>query len=75
MDTRRQLRLPVYGLGGGGAGATTIERVLAATDGRAAVDRGTETVHVDDDPAETDERTLARAIERAGDRAGRPTEA
>jgi len=34
MDMKRGIRIPVYGLGCGGSGATTIERVLAATGGR-----------------------------------------
>lgn len=33
MNTNRELRIPVFDLGCGGAGATTIERALAATDG------------------------------------------
>jgi copper chaperone CopZ len=77
MDIRRGLRIPVYGLGCGGAGATTIERELAATDGvlRVYVNPATETAYVDYDPAETDAWVLARAIERAGYQAGRPIEA
>ena len=77
MDIKRGLRIPVYGLGCGGAGATTIERELAATDGvlRAYVNPATETAYVDYDPAETDAWVLARAIERAGYRAGRPVDA
>lgn len=77
MDIRRGLRIPVYGLGCGGAEATSIERVLAATDGvlRAYVNPATETVYVGYDPAETDASELARAIERAGYQAGRPAEA
>ena len=77
MDIKRGLRIPVYGLGCGGAGATTIERELAATDGvlRVYVNPATETAHVDYDPAETDAWVLARAIERAGYQAGRPVEA
>ncbi len=64
----------MYGLGCGGAGATTIERELAATDGvlRVYVNPATETAYVDYDPAETDAPALARAIERAGYRPGRP---
>ncbi len=77
MDTKRGLRIPVYGLGCGGAGATTIERELVATDGvlRVYVNPATETAYVDYDQAETDLWTLARAIERAGYQAGRPVEA
>jgi cation transport ATPase len=68
MDIRRGFRIPVYGLGCGGAGATTIERELAATDGvvRAYVNPATETAYVDYDPAEADAWVLVRAIERAG---------
>ena len=77
MDAKRQLRIPVYGLGCGGAGATTIERELAATDGvlRAYVNPATETAYIDYDAAETDPWSLAQAIVRAGYRPGRPVEA
>lgn len=77
MDSERGCRIPDYGLGRGGAGATTIERELAATDGvlRVFVNPATETAYVDYDPAETDAWALARAIERAGYQAGRPVEA
>ena len=77
MDAKRQVRIPVYGLGCGGAGATTIERELAATDGvlRAYVNPATETAYIDYDAAEIDPWSLARAIERAGYRPGRPVEA
>lgn len=68
MDIQRGLRIPVYGLDCGGAGATTIERELAATDGvvRAHVNPATETAYVDYDPAEAGPEVLIRAIERAG---------
>ena len=74
MDITRGLRIPVYGLGCGGAGRSTIERELAATDGvlSAYVNPATETAYIDYDPVETDPRTLAQAIERAGYRSGRP---
>lgn len=77
MDINRGLRIPIHGLGCGGAGATTIERELASTDGvlTAYVNPATETAYVDYDPAETDPWVLARAIERAGYHAGRPAEA
>jgi cation transport ATPase len=77
MDVKRQLRIPIYGLGCGGAGVTTIARELAATAGvlRAYVNPATETVYVDYDPTETDPWSLAQVIERAGYRAGRPAEA
>lgn len=77
MNTKRQLQIPVYDLGCGGAGARTIERELAATDGvlRAYVNPATETAYIDYDPAEVDSWTLARAVERAGYRPGRPVEA
>jgi copper chaperone CopZ len=77
MDIKGRCRIPVYGLGCGGAGATTIERELAATDGvlRVYVNPASETAYVDYDPAETDAWVLARAIERAGYQAGRPVEA
>ena len=77
MDIKRRLRIPILGLGCGGAGASEIERELAATDGvvRAYVNPATETAYVDYDPSETDPWTLGRAVERAGYRAGRPVEA
>lgn len=77
MDTKREIRIPVYDLACGGGGATTIERALAATDGvlRVYVNPATETAYVDYDPAEVDPWELARAVERAGYRAGRPVEA
>ncbi len=77
MDIKRGLRIPILGLGCGGAGATTIERELAATDGvvRVYVNPATDTAHVDYDPSKTDPWTLARSVERAGYRAGRPVEA
>lgn len=76
MDIRRGLQVPVNGLGCGGAGATTVERVLAATDGvlRVYVNPATETAYVDYDPADADAWVLDRAIERAGYQAGRPVE-
>lgn len=74
MDITRNLQIPILDLGCGGAGVTTIERELAATDGvvRIYVNPATETAYVDFDPAETDVSVLARAIERAGYRPGRP---
>ena len=77
MDITRNLRIPVYDLGCGGAGAHTIERELAATDGvvNVYVNPATETAYVDYDPLEVDPDTLARAVERAGYRAGLPVEA
>lgn len=77
MDIKRQVQIPVYDLGCGGAGASTIERDLAAADGvlRAYVNPATEIAYVDYDPGETDPWTLARAVEHAGYRPGRPVEA
>lgn len=77
MEAKRPLRIPVFDLGCGGAGADTIERGLAATDGvlRVYVNPATETAYIDYDPAETDPWSLARVIEKAGYRAGRPVEA
>lgn len=77
MDPKRRLRIPIHGLGCGGAGATTIERELAATGGvlGVSVNPATETAYVDYDATETDPWALARAIERAGYRPGRPVEA
>ena len=77
MNTRRALRIPVYGLGCGGDGATTIERELARLPGvlQAYVNPATEIAYVDYDPATTDPLRLAQAIERTGYRAGRAVEA
>ncbi|HEX7949568.1 MAG TPA: heavy metal-associated domain-containing protein [Candidatus Limnocylindrales bacterium] len=77
MDVKRQVRIPVLDLGCGGAGASTIERELAATEGvlRVYVNPATETAYVDYDPGETDSWTLGRAVEKAGYRAGQPVEA
>lgn len=77
MDVVRGLRIPIYGLGCGGSGATTIERELASTDGvlHAYVNPATEVAYVDYDPAETDPLSLAQAIEKAGYLAGNPVEA
>lgn len=77
METTRRLLIPVHELGCGGAGATTIERELAATDGviRAYVNPATEIAYVDYDASEVDPWTLARVVEHAGYRPGRPVEA
>ena len=74
MDTKRHLEIPVFDLGCGGAGASMIERELAATDGvlRAYVNPASETAYVDYDPAEVDPAHLVLAIERAGYRPGVP---
>lgn len=76
MNADRELRIPIYDLGCG-AGATTIERELGATNGvsRVYVNPATDTAYVDYDPAETDPWSLVKAIEKAGYRAGRPVEA
>ena len=77
MDITRGLRIPICGLGCGGAGATTIERELVATAGviRVYVNPATETAYVDYDPAETDPSSLVKAVEKAGHQAGHPVEA
>jgi copper chaperone CopZ len=76
MDTIRELRFPVYGLGCGGAGATSVERALVATHGvlRAYVNPATDTAYIGFDPSETDAAELARVVEEAGYEAGRPAE-
>lgn len=76
MDTKRGLQIPIFGLGCGGAGATTIERELAAIDGvlRVYVNPATETAYVEYDPSEAVPWTLVRAVERTGYGAGRPVE-
>lgn len=77
MEQRRRVRIAIAGLGCGGAGASTIKRELAATDGVLGVyvNPATETAYVDYDAAETDPWAFARAIERAGYETGRPFEA
>ena len=77
MDVVRGLRIPVHGLGCGGSGSREIERELAAADGvlRAYVNPATEIAYVDYDPAETNPTSLTQAIEKAGYRAGLPSEA
>ncbi len=77
MDVKRGCRIPIYGLGCGGAGASTVERELTRTDGvlRVYVNPATETAYIDYHAAVTDASALARAIERAWYRAGRPVEA
>ena len=77
MDVIRQVRIPIYDLGCGGAGATAIERELAATHGvlRAYVNPATETAYVDYTQAETDAPAITRAIRGAGHRAGQPIDA
>lgn len=77
MKRRGALRIPVYGLGCGGGGATTIERELVRLPGvlRAYVNPATEIAYVDYDSATTDAARLARAIEHAGYRAGQAVEA
>ena len=73
MGITRGLQIAVYDLGCGGAGAQTIERKLAATDGvlRVHENPAVERVYVDYDPDRTDPWTIVRAIEDAGYRAGR----
>ena len=77
MSTQPAIRIPVYGLGCGGGGATTIERELAQLPGvlRVFVNPATETAYVDYDPALTDATRLARVIEQTGYRTGRAVEA
>ncbi|MBF6606317.1 MAG: heavy-metal-associated domain-containing protein [Chloroflexi bacterium] len=77
MDVKRGLRIPIHGLGCGGAGVTTIGRALAATDGvvRVYVNPATEMAYIDYDPAETDAWSLVRAVEKAGYRTAGPIEA
>ncbi len=76
MDSSPQLRIPVYGLGCGGAGATTLERALAAVPGVRSVyvNPATETAYVRSEPGAVDTWTLMRVVHRAGYHAGRPVE-
>lgn len=72
MNAQPALRIPIYGLGCGGGGTTTIERELARTPGvlRVYVNPATETAYIYYDPAQTDARRLARVIDQTGYRAG-----
>ncbi|MEX0630417.1 MAG: heavy metal-associated domain-containing protein [Chloroflexota bacterium] len=72
-----ELRIPIYGLGCGGGGATTIERELGRAPGvlRVYVNPATEVAYVDFDPAQTDPTRLARVIDQTGYRAGPAVEA
>lgn len=72
MNTQRALRIPVYGLGCGGGGASTIERELARQPGVVSVyvNPATETAYIDYDAALIGAARLARVIERSGYRAG-----
>ena len=76
MDVKRGLRIPIYDFGCG-AGAATIEHELARAPGvlRVYVNAASEAAYVDYDPAQTDPWRLARIIETAGYRPGRPIEA
>ena len=77
MDGSLELRIPVFGLGCGGAGATTLERALAAVPGVRSVyvNPATETAYVRGDAAVVDAWTLMRVIHRAGYHACRPVDA
>lgn len=77
MDITRNLQIPIYELGCGGAGAQAVERELAAIDGviRVYVNPATQVAYVDFDQAETDASAIAGAVQRAGYRPGRPVEA
>ncbi|MHB8961119.1 MAG: heavy-metal-associated domain-containing protein [Candidatus Limnocylindrales bacterium] len=76
MDSSLHLRIPVLGLGSGGAGVLTLERALAAVPGvrSVSVNPETETADVRADAASVDAWTLMRVIHRAGYHAGKPTE-
>lgn len=75
MSDLPEIRIPIYDLGCGG-GTATIERQLASAPGvlRVYVNPATEMAYIDYDPARTDPWRLARVIEQAGYRAGRPAE-
>ena len=76
MDSSPQIRIRVHGLGCGGAGATTLERALAAVPGVRSVyvNPATETAYVRADPGAVDAWTLRRVIHQAGYHAGSPVE-
>lgn len=73
----QRLRIPIYGLGCGGGGASGIERALARAAGvlRVYVNPATEVAYVDVDPVLTDAGRLTQVIERTGYRAGPAVEA
>lgn len=68
MTRTRKLTFPVLGLGCGGAGADTIEKVVARVPGVTAVyvNRADETAYIDFDPDACGPNDLRVAIESAG---------
>lgn len=74
MDGLLQVRIPVHGLGCGGAGATTLERALAAVPGVRSVyvNPATETAYVRADASSVDAWMLMRVIHQTGYHAGTP---
>lgn len=70
----RELSFNVYGLGCGGAGATTLERALARLTGmkRVYVNPLTERAYLEYDPALTSLESIRQAVEGLGYEAGLP---
>ncbi len=68
--SRTRVTFPIVGLGCGGGGASTVERVLRQTPGvvRAYVNPATEMVYVEYDAARTDQSALERVINSLGNR-------
>lgn len=76
MTTQTTIRMPIYGLGCGGGGASSIERELARTPGvvRVYVNPASEAAYIDFEPALTNAVRLAALVEQLGYRAGQPVE-
>jgi copper chaperone CopZ len=74
MTDTRKLTLPVLGLGCGGGGADTIEKVVARVPGVTAVyvNRASETAYIDFDPKQCGPDDLSAAVESAGFRVVSP---
>ncbi len=74
MATER-ITIPIYGLGSGGGGSSTIERALAKEIGitRATVNPATEMAYVEYDPAVTHGEQIVAVVRRVGFDTGVPT--
>jgi Cu+-exporting ATPase len=69
---RQRVTLPIDGLGCGGGGALTVERVIARLPGvsRVYVNAATEMAYVELDPGRCTPDDISRAVERVGFRVG-----
>jgi copper chaperone CopZ len=73
MSDLLEIRIPIFDLGCGGAGASTLEDALARMPGVVAayVNPATETAYLRIDPTTIDVERMSALIDRAGYRAGR----